>query len=255
MASELESDVQDTVDWGWKRLEKTGKTQLFCLTGLRTLVILIWKLIGLFLKKNHLLRCWDSFSSKLNWILYTASVTKITSKKTGALICSMKFLLLRLLFISTKYSCNVWAGAPGCYLDILDKLQKQIFRTVNPSLAASLDTLTHHQNIDSRCSSELADQVSLRYSNRLYGFSVTCSRCYKDVYINSFVTHTARLWNSLPIECQTLTYDLNSFKSSFFFWFFLNSFPISFSLFSSYSLTCISIPCSSCSPLNGVTPN
>ena len=31
-------------------------------------------------------------------------------------------------------------------------------------------------------------------------------------YVNSFFPHTARPWNSLPIECFPLTYDLNGFK-------------------------------------------
>ena len=44
-------------------------------------------------------------------------------------------------------------------------------------------------------------------------FSVTIPRCYKDVYVNNFFPCTARLWNSLPIECFALTYDLNGFKS------------------------------------------
>ena len=65
--------------------------------------------------------------------------------------------------------CHAWAGAPSCYLELLDKLQKQICRTVGPSLAASLDLLAHHQNSASvslfyryyfgRCSSELAQLV------------------------------------------------------------------------------------------------
>ena len=51
------------------------------------------------------------------------------------------------------------------------------------------------------------------YSDRLHDFSVTILRCYKDVYVNSFFLCTARLWNSLSIECFPLTYDLNGFKS------------------------------------------
>ena len=53
---------------------------------------------------------------------------------------------------------------------------------------------------------------STRYSYRLHGFSVTIPRCYKDVCVNSFFSRTARLWNSLPIECFPLTYVLNDFK-------------------------------------------
>ena len=37
------------------------------MAGLITLVLLIWKWIGLFLSKNHLLRCWG-FHSFLNWV-------------------------------------------------------------------------------------------------------------------------------------------------------------------------------------------
>ena len=91
--------------------------------------------------------------------------------------------------------------------------------------------LAHQQNVASlslfyryyfgRCSSELAQLVPLpysrgrstHYSDRLHDFSVTISRCYKDVYVNSFFPCTARLWNSLPIECFPLTYDLSGFKS------------------------------------------
>ena len=45
--------------------------------------------------------------------------------------------------------CHVWAGAPSCYWELLDKLQKRICRTVGPSLAASLEPLAHRQNVAS----------------------------------------------------------------------------------------------------------
>ena len=122
-----------------------------------------------------------------------------------------------------EYCGHVWAGAPICYLELLDKLQKQICRTVGPSLAAFLELLAHYRNVASlslfhryyfsRCSSELAQLVPLPFSrgrssgyyDKLHDFSVTISRCYKDVYVNSFFPRAARLWNSLPIECFPLT--------------------------------------------------
>ena len=72
-----------------------------------------------------------------------------------------------------------------------------------------------------KCSSELAQLVPLpfsrgrstRYSDGLHDFSVTIPRCYKDVYVNCFFPRTAKLWNSLPIVCFPLTYDLSGFKS------------------------------------------
>ena len=54
---------------------------------------------------------------------------------------------------------------------------------------------------------------SSRYSDNLHVFFVTIPRCCKDVYVNSLFPRTARLWNSLPIECCPLTYDLNGFNS------------------------------------------
>ena len=179
-----------------------------------------------------------TFSSKLDWGSYVISIAETASKKIGALICSMKFLspeVALYLYKSTicscmEYCCHIWAGVPSCYLDLLDKLQKRICRILGPSLAASLEPLAHHRIVASlslfyryyfgRCSSELAQLVPLPasrerstcYSDRLHDFSVTILRCYKDVYVNSFVSRTAKLWNSLPIECFPLTYDLSGFK-------------------------------------------
>ena len=130
-----------------------------------------------------------------------------------------------------EYCCNIWAGARSCYLELLDKLQKRICRTVGPSLVASLEPVAHRRNVASlslfyryyfgSCSSELAQLVPLsfsggkstRYSDRFHHFSVTIPRLSKDVYVNSFFPRTARLWNSLSIECFPLTYNLNGFKS------------------------------------------
>ena len=48
-----------------------------------------------------------------------------------------------------EYCCHVWAGAPSYYLELLDKLQKRIRRTVGASLAASLEPLAHRRNVAS----------------------------------------------------------------------------------------------------------
>ena len=113
-----------------------------------------------------------------------------------------------------EYCSHDWESAPRYYLDMSDK-QKNIFRTVDLSLSVTLVPLAHQQNVASlslfyryyfsRCSSELARLVSLphshdrftRYSYRLHEISVTISRCYKYVFVNSFFPHTARPWNSL----------------------------------------------------------
>ena len=92
-----------------------------------------------------------TFSSKLDWGSYIVSIAKTASKKFGALIRSMKFLSPEVALYLYKSSiqpcmehrCQVWDGAPSCYLELLDKLQKQICRTVGPSLAASFEPLAH----------------------------------------------------------------------------------------------------------------
>ena len=237
LASELESDLRDTVDCGRKWLVdfNAGKTQLVSFDRSKNTGAIDVKMYGSVLEEKTSFKMLGlTFSSKLDWGSYIVSIAKTASKKIGAL--TPIYLLLIYLYKSTirpcmEYCCHVWAGAPSCYLELLDELQKRISRTVGLSLAASLEPLAHRRNVASlslfnryyfgKCSSELAQLVPLpysrgrstRYSDRLHDFSVTIPRCYKDVYVNTFFPRTARLWNSLPIECFPLTYDLSGFKS------------------------------------------
>ena len=108
-----------------------------------------------------------------------------------------------------EYCCHVWAGAPSCYLESLNKPQKRICRTFGSSLADSFEPLAHRRNVASlslfyryhfgRCSPELVELVplpysggrSIRYCDRLHDFSVTIPSCYKDVLCQKFI-----LWHS-----------------------------------------------------------
>lgn len=45
------------------------------------------------------------------------------------------------------YCCQVWASARSCHLKMLDKLQKRIYMTVDPSFAASFEPLGHCQYV------------------------------------------------------------------------------------------------------------
>ena len=75
-----------------------------------------------------------TFSSKLDWGSYIIITTaKSASKKIGALIHSMKFLSPEIAHLYRsiiqpymEYCCHVWAGAPSCYLELWEKLQKWI---------------------------------------------------------------------------------------------------------------------------------
>ena len=233
LASELESDLQDTVDLGKKWLVdfNAGKTQLVSFDRSNNNASVDVKMGRSILEEKSSFKMLGlTFSSKLDWGSYIISIAKTASKKIGALIRSMKFLspeVALYLYKSTRrpcmeYCCHVWTGAPSCYLDLLDKIQKRICRIVGPSLAASLEPLAHRQNVASlslfyryyfgRCSLELAQLVPLpfsrgrstRYSDRLHDFSVTIPRCYKDVYVHSFFPRTAKLWNAY----RMLSFDL-----------------------------------------------
>ena len=108
---------------------------------------------------------------------------------------------------------------------VVDLLKKPPGLFVFFMISSMVQPLAHHWNVTSLnlfwrycfggCSSVhlfiLLLWRSTYYSVRLHDFFVTISRCYKEVYVNSFFPHTVRVWNSLPIECFSLTFDLNDF--------------------------------------------
>ena len=145
LASELESDLRDTVDWGRKWLVdfNAGKTQLVSFDRSKNTGALDVKTDGSILEEKTSFKMLGlTFSSKLDWGSYIVSIAKTASKKIGALIRPMKFLspeVALYLYKSTirecmEYCCHVWAGASSCYLELLDKLQKRICRTLLPLL-------------------------------------------------------------------------------------------------------------------------
>ena len=97
------------------------------------------------------------FSSKLDCDFYIVSIARTASNRSGASIRSVKFLLPLFDFYFYKSTiqgsiedyCYVWAGTPSRYLDMLDKVQKRICRTVGASLASSLEPMALHQNATS----------------------------------------------------------------------------------------------------------
>ena len=133
------------MDWGRKLYAdfNAGKTQLVPFDQSNNAGAIDAKILDekLFFRMPGL-----NFSSKLDWGSYIISIAKTASKKIGTLIHFMKFMYLYKSTIQThtEYCCHVWAHAPSCYLELLDKLQKHIHRTDGPSLAVSLETLAHH---------------------------------------------------------------------------------------------------------------
>ena len=126
LASELESDLRDTVDWGkmWLVDFNAGKTQLVLFDRSNNNGSIDVKMDGSVPdEKSSFKMLGLTFSSKLDWGSYIISIAKTSFKKIGALIRSMKFLspeVALFLYKSTihpcmEYCCDVWAGAPSSY--------------------------------------------------------------------------------------------------------------------------------------------
>ena len=111
LASELESDLRDTVDWGRKWLVdfNAGKTQLVLFDRSKNTGAIDVKMDGSVLKEKMFFKVLGlTFSSKLDWGSYIGSIAKTASKKIGALIRSMKFLspeVALYLYKSTIWPC------------------------------------------------------------------------------------------------------------------------------------------------------
>ena len=107
LASELESDLQDTVDWGKKWLVdfNAGKTQLVISYRSNNNGSIDVKMDGFVVEEKSSFKMLElTFSSKFDWGSYIISIDKTASKKIGALICSMKLLCIS---INLPYA-HVW---------------------------------------------------------------------------------------------------------------------------------------------------
>ena len=205
------------------------------------------------LKKNHILRCWDSLSF-LNRI---GAPTLSLLLKQHPRPCSAvwSFFLLRLLCISINLPYDLaWNNVFICWLVLLagryvTQTKNRICRTVSLLFVVSLEPVTHRQNVASlslfyryyfgRCLSELPELVPLQITGPLViliGCIISMSS-FADVlriYFNSFFSRTARLWSFLSAKYFPLTCHVYGFKSRVnrhVFELFLNSFLLSFSSF------------------------
>ena len=148
-----------------------------------------------------------TFSSKLDWGSYIIFISKTASKKIGTLIRSIKFLSPEVALYLNKstiqpcmeYCCHIWVGAPKCYLELSDKLQKHIqdYWSFTCFLSWTLGSLL-------KCSqswsfirvllwqvfvwTDSTSSTSFHYSDRLNDFSVTIPLCYKDAYVTEFLS-------------------------------------------------------------------
>ena len=171
LASKLECDLQDTGLWQevacwfqcWKR-----SARLFDWSN-NTGAIDV-KVDRSFFNEKYF---WG-WLSLLKWIgvLTLYLLGELPPRKLEPWFVLWSFFLLRFICISInlpyshEWNTVVMVGAPSCYFEWLDKLQKQIYRTVDPSLVTSLEPLGCCQTVANfslffrcyfgGCSSELA---------------------------------------------------------------------------------------------------
>ena len=113
LASKIESDLQDIVDWVKKWLVdfSAGKTQLVSFDQSNNNGSIDVKMDGSVLEEKSSFKMLGlTFSSKLNWVSYIICIARTASKKIEALICSMNFLspeVALYLYKSTIHAC-VW---------------------------------------------------------------------------------------------------------------------------------------------------
>ena len=105
LASKLESDLQETMDWDrrWLVDFNAGKPQLGWFDQCKNTGTIDVKKDGSVLEgKSSFKMLGLTFPSKLDWASCIIPIAKTASKKIRALICCMKFFQLRLL--STFFS-------------------------------------------------------------------------------------------------------------------------------------------------------
>ena len=183
----LNFNLQDTMDQGRKWVFDINARKIHLFTDLATLLLLMWKWIGLFLRKNHLLRCWGWLSQLLKFPPRKLEPWSGISINLPYAHAWNTVVMLGLVLLAATWNC--WIN------------YKNICRTIGSFLTASIEPLTHCRNVTSlsifyryyfaRFSCKLAQLVpfrgrSTRCSDRLHDFSVTVRRCYKDVYVSSF---------------------------------------------------------------------
>ena len=169
----------------------------------------------MFLRKNHTLR-WYGCLYLLHWIMaFTLShLPKLLSRKLKPGFVLWAFFLLRLICVSINLPYGLaWntvamsglvliAATWKCQINYkngyVGQLVLHLLPLFNPRLMVEMQPAEVFP-----ISITLVDV----HLNRLTGssdfsteFSVTIDRCYTDVYVNSFLLSTAKLWNSSPIE-------------------------------------------------------
>ena len=242
-ATNLQLDLTSVVDWGaqWLVSFNAAKTKLLTISKHKSDNSFPVHMSGAPLPEHDSFKLLGlTFSKDLSWGQYIQSIAKVAAMKVGSFYRARSYLspeaILHLYKTIVRpcmeYCCHLWSGAPACYLDLLDRIQRRVENIIGPTLASKLQPLAHRRDVASlslfyryfnnRCSDELSSLVpplkvfgrSTRLASNAHPHTVSIPVSRKSIYSRSFFPRTSKLWNSLPSTCFPVGYDLNSFKSS-----------------------------------------
>ena len=244
VVTSLNSDLSTIFEWGDNNLVQFNekKTQICTFTRKKSCN-------GYpFVVKNHILMGCDSIrllgvqiSNKLKWNEHVIALAKSASKKLGFLNRCRRFfkshqvLQIHKTFIRPciEYCCQVWGGASGTTLQLLDRVQRRAIRIIrNPKLTKELDSLRHRRDVaelcvfyrcvHGRCSAELSEKIPpfvtpgrvTRGTTNAHRFTVKLPKPRTEEVKREFIYRTSTKWNSLIKFKFPEEYNLNKFKAA-----------------------------------------
>src|ERR1044072_6321218 len=178
-----------------------------------------------------------SFSRDLSWKDHITSLSKQASKRLGVLRRLQYFFTppqLLALYRGVvrpcmEYASHIWGGST--HTALLEKVESRAFRLINsPALTNSLQSLSTYRIVASlslyyryyngHCSSELSRRIPpplrrvrvTRLSTQSHPFSVQLSDPRLNLYAQSYMYSTGKVWNTLPSYIFPTSFDLHTFK-------------------------------------------
>ena len=133
-----------------------------------------------------------------------------------------------------EYNSHLWAGASKSALDFVDRIQSRALKLIgDDGVGSSITSLGYRRNLNcvvlfykyyfGQCSSGLSELIppsqvfarNTRLSGRNHAYTVAsmyhCTTHYRE---NSFFIRTARLWNKLPADISSTSFNISLFKAS-----------------------------------------
>jgi hypothetical protein len=133
-----------------------------------------------------------------------------------------------------EYCCQVWGGASGTTLQLLDRVQRRAIKIIrNPKLTQDLDSLQHRRDvaelcvfyrcIHGKCSAELLEKIPpfvtpgrvTRGTTNAHRFTVKLPKPRTEETKREFLYRTSMKWNSLKGFKFPLDYQMTKFKAIF----------------------------------------